>query len=211
MNKNIEEIYNFLVKKFPNASCELKFRNLYELFVSVILSAQCTDKRVNMVTKNLFEKYPDFESISKINLEELEKYIMPCGLYHNKAKNIINASKIIVEKYKGIIPEDFDRLIKLPGVGRKTANVIISAGFGKDAIAVDTHVHRVANRLNLSKEKNPEKVEKDLQKIIDKKFWTNFHYLFVLFGRYICKAKKPLCNNCLLKEKCVYYKKNKRI
>lgn len=207
MDKKIKKIFTFLRNRFPKAACELNHKNNYELLIAVILSAQCTDKRVNLITKDLFKKYPDIRKMADANLFELENEIKSCGFYHNKAKNIISACKEIVNEYNGEIPSDFDKLVKLKGVGRKTANVVISVGFGGDAIAVDTHVFRVSKRLALANEKTPEKVELQLQKIVDKKFWTEMHYLMVLFGRYICKSQRPLCEECQLKDICNYYQK----
>lgn len=207
MNKKIEKIFTFLRNKFPKATCELIHKNNYELLVAVILSAQCTDKRVNLITKDLFKKYPNIIKMANANLSDLENEIKSCGFYHNKAKNIISACKEIVNEYNGEIPNNFDNLVKLKGVGRKTANVVLSVGFGGDAIAVDTHVFRVSRRLSLADEKTPEKVELQLQKILDKKFWTELHYLMVLFGRYICKAQRPICEECQLKDICNYYQK----
>lgn len=190
--------------------CELNFKNRYQLLVSVILSAQCTDKRVNMVTKSLFKKYPTAKAMAKANLAELEQEIKPCGFYHNKAKNILSACQKIVVEFKGEVPENYDALLSLPGVGRKTANVITSAGFGGDAIAVDTHVFRVSRRLGLASGNTPEKVEQELMKVLDKNVWSESHFLLVLFGRYICKAQRPLCEQCALKEYCKYYKEIKK-
>ncbi len=206
MNTKVEKIYDCLKEKFPNPTCELKFKNNYELLISVILSAQCTDKRVNMVTPKLFEKYPTVFHMANAKQDELEKEIHSCGFYHNKAKNIIGACKDIANKFGGEIPEDYDSLLSLSGVGRKTANVVWSVGFGKEAIAVDTHVFRVSKRLGLSNGATPEKVEQDLQKILPKSLWAEMHFLMVLFGRYWCKAQKPLCDDCKLKQFCVYYK-----
>ena len=190
--------------------CELNFKDRYQLLVSVILSAQCTDKRVNMVTKSLFKKYPTAKAMAKANLAELEQEIKPCGFYHNKAKNILSACQKIVVEFKGEVPENYDALLSLPGVGRKTANVITSAGFGGDAIAVDTHVFRVSRRLGLASGNTPEKVEHELMKVLDKNVWSESHFLLVLFGRYICKAQRPLCEECGLKEYCKYYKEIKK-
>ena len=209
MDKKIDKIYKYLKEKFPNPLCELNFSNRYELLVSVILSAQCTDNRVNIVTKELFRKYPSVYKMSKANLEELEKEIRSCGFYHNKAKNILNACKKIVDEYNGEVPQNYESLLSLPGVGRKTANVITSAGFGGDAIAVDTHVFRVSRRLSLASGNTPEKVEKELMEKLDKNLWSESHFLFVLFGRYICKARQPLCEQCGLKDVCEFYKNKK--
>ena len=174
--------------------------------ISVILSAQCTDKRVNLVTPKLFKAYPTVFDITKAKQKDLEEIIRPCGFFHNKAKNIIGACKDISEKFNGEIPNDYESLLSLSGVGRKTANVVLSVGFGKDAIAVDTHVYRVSKRLCLAKENTPEKVEKELQKVLPQNIWSEMHFLMVLFGRYWCKSQKPLCDDCKFKEICVYYK-----
>ncbi len=206
MDERATKIYSYLKEKFPEPMCELNFKDRYQLLVSVILSAQCTDKRVNIVTKDLFKKYPTAETMAKANLEELEQEIKPCGFYHNKAKNILSACQKIVSDFDGEVPEDYDKLLSLPGVGRKTANVITSAGFGGDAIAVDTHVFRVSRRLGLASGNTPEKVEQELMKALDKNVWSESHFLMVLFGRYICKAQRPLCEECGLKEYCKYYK-----
>lgn len=209
MDERATKIYSYLKEKFPEPMCELNFKDRYQLLVSVILSAQCTDKRVNIVTKDLFKKYPTAETMAKANLEELEQEIKPCGFYHNKAKNILSACQKIVSDFDGEVPEDYDKLLSLPGVGRKTANVITSAGFGGDAIAVDTHVFRVSRRLGLASGNTPEKVEQELMKVLDKNVWSESHFLMVLFGRYVCKAQRPLCEECGLKEYCKYYKEIK--
>ena len=206
MTDKIKFIYDTLKEKFPSPSCELKFKNNYELLISVILSAQCTDKRVNLVTPKLFKAYPTVFDITKAKQKDLEEIIRPCGFFHNKAKNIIGACKDISEKFNGEIPNDYESLLSLSGVGRKTANVVLSVGFGKDAIAVDTHVYRVSKRLGLAKENTPEKVEKELQKVLPQNIWSEMHFLMVLFGRYWCKSQKPLCDDCKFKEICVYYK-----
>lgn len=206
MTDKIKFIYDTLKEKFPSPSCELKFKNNYELLISVILSAQCTDKRVNLVTPNLFKAYPTVFDMAKAKQKDLEEIIRPCGFFHNKAKNIIGACKDISEKFNGEIPNDYESLLSLSGVGRKTANVVLSVGFGKDAIAVDTHVYRVSKRLCLAKENTPEKVEKELQKVLPQNIWSEMHFLMVLFGRYWCKSQKPLCDDCKFKEICVYYK-----
>lgn len=198
-------IYNTLKNKFPQPRCELNFLTPYQLLVAVILSAQCTDKRVNIITKDLFKKYPNVENMAKANINELEDEIRSCGFYHNKAKNIINASKDIVTRFAGKVPNNMENLISLSGVGRKTANVIMAVAFGGDAIAVDTHVFRVSRRLALADANTPEKVELQLQKVIDKNMWSEMHYLMVLFGRYVCKAQRPLCMDCELKDICKYY------
>lgn len=200
-----KQIFEILKNKFPVADCELNFNNNYELIVAVILSAQCTDKRVNIVTPNLFKKYPTVKDLANANEQELKNIIHSCGFYNNKSKNLITMAKDVCQKFGGEIPSDYGDLISLSGVGRKTANVVMAVGFGKDAIAVDTHVFRVSNRLGI-KSKNPLECEKQLQKIFDQKDWSHLHYLLVLFGRYYCKAIKPECSNCELKEFCILNK-----
>lgn len=189
---------------YENPRCELNFASNFQLLVAVILSAQCTDKRVNEVTQKLFEKYKTPFDFKDLNPEELEKYIYSCGLFKTKAKNIILASKDICEKFNGEVPESFDDLKSLNGVGNKTANVVRAVGFNKQAFAVDTHVLRVSNRLNLVNTKNPDICEKHLRKVFNKKDWSRLHYQMVLFGRYKCKAKKPECSNCPFIEHCNY-------
>lgn len=203
------KIYDILKNKFPIAQCELNFENNYQLIVAVILSAQCTDKRVNIVTPKLFEKYPTVQDLANADIEELKDIIRSCGFYNNKSKNLIAMAKDVTNKFNGEIPSNYDDLVALAGVGRKTANVVMAVGFGKDAIAVDTHVFRVSNRLGI-KSKNPLECEKQLQKIFPKENWSELHYLLVLFGRYFCKAIKPNCENCELREFCEFIKKIKK-
>lgn len=201
-----EEFVSYLTSLFPDAFCELKFNSNFELLVAVILSAQCTDKRVNMVTKELFKELNTPQEFAKIKQEDLEQKIRSCGFYHNKAKNIINCAKELVEKYGGEVPNDFNTLTTLSGVGRKTANVVCSVAFGQNRVAVDTHVLRVSGRLGFTKSKNPDICERDLTKRF-KKDLDKLHYRMVLFGRYYCKAIKPECENCKLKDKCKQYSK----
>ena len=203
-----EKVLNYLDELFPEPACELKFNSKFELLVSVILSAQCTDKRVNMVTSELFKKYNTPKDFANLKQEELEKEIKTCGFYHNKAKNIISCSKDILERFNGNVPNNVDDLMSLAGVGKKTANVVFSVGFGGDAIAVDTHVFRVSNRLGI-KSKNPLECEAKLQKLVPKQNWAKVHHQMVLFGRYFCKAIKPNCKECELAEICEYYNERK--
>ncbi len=199
--EEIEEIKKFFLKHYKEARTELKYRSLYELLVAVMLSAQCTDKRVNIITPALFEKYPDVYSLSKADVEEVKEIIKSCSFFNNKAKNLVNMAKMVVEKYKGEIPLDEKELVKLPGVGRKTAHVVMIEYASADLMAVDTHVFRVAHRLGLSDAKTPEKTEEDLKEA----FKDNLHIIhqgMVLFGRYICTAKNPKCDECGLKKFC---------
>ncbi len=206
MSKQANDVYDKLQSLFERAECELNFSNNFELLVAVMLSAQCTDKRVNIVTKELFKQYPTADSLSQANLLELEKAIYSCGFYHNKAKNLIAMSKDLINKFDGQVPNNFEGLVSLAGVGRKTANVVLAVGFNEQTIAVDTHVFRVSNRLGIVKADNPYKCEMALQKVIDKQKWSTFHHKLVLFGRYYCKSQNPQCKDCILQNNCKYYK-----
>ncbi|WP_281951221.1 endonuclease III [Nitrosophilus kaiyonis] len=199
--KEIEEIRKRLLKHYPAAHTELIYHNLYELLVDVILSAQCTDKRVNQITPALFKKYPDIKTLAKANVDDVRELIKTCSFYNNKAKNLVAMAKMVMEKYNGKIPEDEKELVKLPGVGRKTAHVIMIEYFKKNLMAVDTHVFRVAHRLKLSDAKTREGTEKDLVEAF-KTDLNDIHQALVLFGRYICKAKNPKCEECFLYDLC---------
>ena len=199
-----EEQMKILEETYFGAKPALKFSSDFELLVAVILSAQCTDARVNIVTERLFKRANTPEKILEMGIEELEKEIHDCGFFRAKAKHIFETSNILLQKFNGKVPSDFEELTKLPGVGRKTANVIMSVAFNKPAIAVDTHVFRVSNRLGLSKGETPLSVEEGLQKAIPKEKWGNFHHYLIWHGRKICKAKNPLCDECMLKEVCEY-------
>ena len=204
-----KDFIEYLTELFPNAVCELNFSSTYELLVAVILSAQCTDKRVNLVTKELFNEYNTPQKMLQLTQEELEQKIRSCGFYHNKAKSIISASKQILEKHNGKVPSDYGDLLALAGVGRKTANVVSSNAFGANVIAVDTHVLRVSNRLGFTKSQNPNICERDLTKRF-KKNLAFLHHSMVLFGRYYCKAMRPECETCKLKDKCNYFKSKRK-
>ena len=199
-------VFSYLNELFPNATCELNHNSAFELLVAVILSAQCTDARVNQVTKILFKEFNTPQKLAYAKQEEIERIIYSCGFYKNKAKNIIACSKDILDKFNGEVPNNLEDLQTLAGVGRKTANVVYSLWFNGDAIAVDTHVFRVSNRIPLAKGITPFEVESGLMKSFDKTEWSKLHYLLVLFGRYHCKAKNPECENCKLKEFCEFYK-----
>lgn len=180
----------------------LEFSTPYELLIAVILSAQCTDERVNKITKKLFLEYNTPEKMVTLTQEQLEKYIFSCGLYKSKASHILSASKDIIEKYDGQVPNTLENLRTLAGVGRKTANVVYSVAFKGDAIAVDTHVFRVSNRIGLVKETNVLNTEKSLMKILDKKDWSKSHHYLIYLGRSFCKSQNPDCENCPIKEHC---------
>lgn len=201
-----KQIENIFVEKYKNAKTELKYKDLYELLICVILSAQCTDKRVNMITPALFEKYPNIQSLANASLDEVKSLISSCSFFNNKAKNIVNMAKQVTDDFGGEIPLKREDLKSLSGVGQKTANVVLLEYRGENLMAVDTHVFRVSHRLNLSKAKNVEETEKDLNKIF-KKNRNILHQGFVLFGRYICKSINPQCYTCFVYDFCKYENK----
>ncbi len=199
--KEIEEIKSLLLEHYPNSITELNYTNLYELLVSVMLSAQCTDKRVNIITPKLFKAYPNVIKLANASLDEVKEYIKSCSFYNNKAKNLIKMSQYVIEHYHGEIPLEPKKLMKLAGVGQKTANVVMIEYTGANLMAVDTHVFRVAHRLGISDDTTATKTEETLSK----KFKTDLHLLhqaMVLFGRYRCKAINPQCEECFLKKYC---------
>lgn len=206
-DNKIEKIFQIYSKNNPTPKTELEFTNNFTLAIAVILSAQATDISVNKATKLFFETHNTPEKILDLGEDRLKTYIKTIGLYNSKAKNIIALCKILIDKYNSRIPEEFGQLIKLPGIGRKTANVVLNCAFGKPTMAVDTHVFRVSHRIGLSTGKTPEKVEKDLLKKIPSKCLNHAHHWLILHGRYVCKARKPLCTECKIKEYCKYYNK----
>ncbi len=203
MNDNQREVLARLKDVYKNVGTALRFKTPYELLVATILSAQSTDKQVNKVTKELFQKYPDAQAISQLTPEELAEEIKSIGLYKNKSKNIVAASKLLVEQYDGQVPADLDELVKLPGVGRKTANVVLSNAFGIPALAVDTHVFRVANRLKLTDSHDVLTSEKQLMEMIPREDWSDAHHWLIWHGRLFCKARKPNCERCKLNDLCL--------
>ncbi len=205
---NAKKITDLLLKSYPAPRTALNFSNPLELLVATILSAQCTDVRVNEVTRTLFKKYRTVKDYAKADPGAFQEEIKPTGFYKNKAKSIINCSKVLMNEFNGTVPSKSEDLVKLPGIGRKTANVILGSAFGKQAIAVDTHVLRVSNRLGLSGSGNPDKVEKDLNKQIPKDKWTKFNLALILHGRETCTARKPKCGNCALFRECEWPSKS---
>lgn len=204
MTKRIAEILKRLDEAYGTEYvCYLNHETPWQLLIAVILSAQCTDARVNIVTKDLFQKYPSLEAFANADLKELEQDIHSTGFYHNKAKNIKLAARDVVEKFGGAVPGTIDELVTLAGVGRKTANVVFAVGFKGQAMPVDTHVFRLAHRLGLSDGKTPEAVEKDLRAVIPEKYYTRAHHLLIFHGRYTCKSRRPECDKCMVKEYCV--------
>lgn len=203
MNKKAHYIYDNLESLFPNAKCELNYETPFQLAVAVSLSAQTTDIAVNKITIILFEKYPDAYSLANAQLNDVEDIIHSIGLYHNKAKNIISLAEHVVIDYQGVLPNSHQELEKLPGIGRKSANVIMANCFNDDCIAVDTHVHRVSIRLGIA-DKNDDvlKTEYKLMDFFDKNKWSKLHHLLIFFGRYMCTSKNPKCDQCPFKNYC---------
>ncbi|MCM8786913.1 MAG: endonuclease III [Candidatus Omnitrophica bacterium] len=201
--EKIKKILFLLKKEYPRAKIALEFRNPLEILVATVLSAQCTDERVNRVTEKLFKKYKTVSDYANAKLEVFEQEIRSTGFYHNKAKNIINSAKMILKDFCGKVPDNMQDLLKLPGVARKTANIVLYNGFGKAVgIPVDTHVRRLSRRLGLTEEDDPLKIEQDLMSILDKKEWGNFSYYLIEHGRKICNARKPICLKCILNKLC---------
>ena len=203
--KNVNKILDKLETICPDAQCEIEYTTAFELLIATILSAQCTDVRVNILTRELFKKYNTAEDFAKLSEEEIMGEIRTCGLYKSKAKKIKEASQMICSNYNGKVPDTLEELIKLPGVGRKTADVVLSNAFNKDAIAVDTHVFRVANRIGIVHTKTPEKTEFALMEAIPKHRWSHSHHVLIFHGRRMCKARKPECEICLIKDDCDFY------
>ena len=208
--KDAIKIIEILKEYYPDATCSLDFTTPFEMLISVMLSAQCTDERVNKTTPNLFKKYNTPEKMANIDIKELEEIIHPCGFYKNKAKNIIACSKRLVEVYNSKVPDNIEDLMTLAGVGRKSANVIMLEAFNKPVgIAVDTHAKRVSNLVGFSKESDPEKIEQDLLKQFPEKYLKDINHLFVWHGRNTCIARRPKCDICPINKYCDEYNKNK--
>ena len=207
--KQADKVIEILSSLYQGAKPALNFNSDYELLVAVMLSAQCTDERVNKVTSVLFKDYNTPKKMVTLSKEELAKIILPCGLYNSKAKNILSASNDIINKFNGQVPNDFNDLISLDGVGRKTADVVLSVAFNQDAIAVDTHVFRVSNRLGLAKAKTPLDTEKQLMAVLPKEKWSHLHHALIFHGRRVCSSRKPKCRECELRQYCKY--KDKKV
>lgn len=205
--KYFDTVLSRLKKEYGEETSALEFSNPYELLIATILAAQCTDKRVNIVTKNLFRLYPDAASQAEADIKDVEDCIRSCGFYRNKAKNIIACAAMLRDEFGGEVPEDMESLTQLPGVGRKTANVVRAFGFGLPAMPVDTHVGRVARRLGFSESGNPDVVERDLCSVIPEKDWSDAHHWLIWHGRRVCSSQRPKCADCLLNDICVYYTK----
>lgn len=200
-----EKIINTLSTYYPHAKCGLEHENPFQLLIATILSAQCTDKRVNLITRNLFEKYRTPADFAKLSPEQLAEEIRGCGLHRNKSRAITETCRILLEKYNGKVPQQRKELESLPGVGRKTAGVVLGVGFGQPTIPVDTHVHRVAYRLGLASGKKPETTEQELMQCIPQHLWQPAHHLFIAHGRELCAARRPSCSKCPLSALCLNY------
>jgi endonuclease-3 len=206
LKNKFDYIIEYFEKNMPVAESELNFENPYQLIVAVILSAQCTDKRVNMTTPALFERYPDAEALSKASVEDIYELIKSISYPNNKSKNLLGMAKVLMSDFNGVVPDDVDKLQTLPGVGRKTANVVASVAFNKPAMAVDTHVFRVSARIGLTKNaKNPLETERQLVKYIPESVIPKAHHWLILHGRYVCKARKPECEKCGINTICEYF------
>ncbi len=203
LRKRGREIIRRLKRVYPDAKCSLNHTNAFELLIATILSAQCTDERVNIVTADLFRKYRKPQDYLKVSPRELEKDIQSTGFFRNKTRSIQGTAKLLTEQYGGVVPKTMDELLELPGVARKTANVVLGNAFEiKSGVVVDTHVTRLSHRLELTKEKHPEKIERDLIEIVPKKDWVIFSHLLIAHGRKICKARNPLCAECMVEKLC---------
>lgn len=201
--KDVVAIIEELKNMYPDAKCSLDFKTPFQMLVAVVLSAQCTDERVNKTTPSIFEKYPEPIDFANMDIAELENLIHPCGFYKTKAKNLKKTAEILVQKYNSIVPQNMEELMKLPGVGRKSANVIMLEAFNKpQGIAVDTHCKRISNRMGFSKESEPEKIEQDLLKVVPKEYYKDVNHLFMWHGRNTCTAQKPKCDSCKVRKYC---------
>lgn len=196
------EVLELLKARYPGAECALRHRNAWELLISTILSAQCTDARVNQVTPVLFGRYPDAEALASANPAEVEEIIHSLGAFRNKAKSIIGVSQAIVDRFGGVVPQTMEELTEMPGVGRKTANVVLGVAFGKPAVVVDTHVQRIARRLGWTSNTDPNKIEQDLMELLPPDEWTNMAHTLILHGRTLCTARSPKCGECPVRALC---------
>ncbi|MGL5380663.1 endonuclease III [Clostridium sp.] len=211
MKQRTKVILDVLKEEYPDAKCELNHQSAFQLLVATILSAQTTDKKVNEVTESLFKDYPDVDAFLTMSIEELEQRIKQIGLYRSKAKNIMIMCNQLKERFNGEVPATMEELTSLAGAGRKTANVVLSNAFGVPSIAVDTHVFRVSNRLGLADSENVLEVEKQLQKELPKREWSDAHHLIIFHGRRCCIARNPKCDICKLTKQCKYYKQIKKV
>ena len=205
LQQKAADVFARLAETYPNATIELTFSNPLELLVATVLSAQCTDRKVNEVTEHLFKKYRHPEDYVNVPAEELEKDIRPTGFYRQKAKSVRSTMQALLDNYNGRVPDDLEALVELPGIGRKTANIIVGNAFGKPAIGVDTHVKRVSGRIGLAEGKTPDKIEKELSDLYPQKDWTRVSHVLTFHGRYTCTSKNPACEECPVSDLCAYY------
>ena len=210
MKEKVNSIIEILKARYADAPCALHYEKDYELMIAVRLSAQCTDARVNLVTPALFAAYPTLEAMATADIADVENYVHSCGFYKHKARDIVLACQMLLTDYDGKVPSTMEQLLRLPGVGRKTADVMIAVAFLGDAIPVDTHVFRVSNRIGLANAKTPYKTELQLMKTIEKNEWSTAHHLILWHGRLVCKARSPKCIDCKIKDYCKYYNKVKK-
>ncbi len=209
-NQRIQEIRQILNTRYPDVKTQLMHENAFQLLMATILSAQCTDRQVNQVTGNLFKALKTPKDFADAPIETIEEFIRPTGFYHNKAKSIKNCARALIEQHNGRVPDNLEELVKLPGVGRKTANVVLGAAFNIPGIVVDTHVSRISQRLGLTANKDAIKIEHDLMKLIPKSEWNDFSLRLIYFGREVCMARKPDCPNCFLDHLCLYPAKTQK-
>lgn len=205
----VKEIIRVFEELYPDAGCSLEYKDPLQLLVATQLSAQCTDARVNIVTKTLFKKYRNVHDFASASLEELEQEIRSTGFYRNKARNIIGCCRMIIEEFKGEVPNSLDDMLRLPGVGRKTANLVLGDIFGIPGIVVDTHAKRLSKRIGLTESDDPEAVEYDLMKVVPKKYWSRFCHQLVYHGREVCSARRPKCETCKIRQYCSYGQKSR--
>ena len=207
MTERVQKIYELLKEEYPDVHCELNYQTPLQLLTATVLSAQTTDRQVNRVTEKLFAEHPDMDTLLELSEEELENYIHSLGFYHTKARNLYRLFRELADRFQGEVPQTMQELTSLPGVGRKTANVVLANAFGIPAIAVDTHVFRVSNKIGLAHASNVRETEKQLQNALDPEIWSLMHHLLIFHGRRCCSARSPQCERCVIRQYCEYYQK----
>lgn len=207
MTERVQKIYELLKEEYPDVHCELNYQTPLQLLTATVLSAQTTDRQVNRVTEKLFAEHPDLDTLLELNEEELEDYIHSLGFYHTKARNLYRLFRELADRFQGEVPQTMQELTSLPGVGRKTANVVLANAFGIPAIAVDTHVFRVSNKIGLAHASDVRETEKQLQNALDPEIWSLMHHLLIFHGRRCCSARSPQCERCVIRQYCEYYQK----
>lgn len=207
MTERVQKIYELLKEEYPDVHCELNYQTPLQLLTATVLSAQTTDRQVNRVTEKLFAEHPDLDTLLELSEEELENYIHSLGFYHTKARNLYRLFRELADRFQGEVPQTMQELTSLPGVGRKTANVVLANAFGIPAIAVDTHVFRISNKIGLAHASNVRETEKQLQNALDPEIWSLMHHLLIFHGRRCCSARSPQCERCVIRQYCEYYQK----